>query len=90
MGNDNRLDQLKAELEALTEQAKREIPLFVQQWEVTLAEQRGRIAEREEMLKEQSEVLTALENAPQSHASAPLSVLQGMQGAIDDERQKEA
>lgn len=55
---DKRLNDLKTELEELVAQANKEIPLFVQQWEVRLAEQRGKIAERE---------YTLSENAPQSH-----------------------
>lgn len=53
--NDKRLDDLNAELEELVKQANKEIPLFVQQWEIRLAEQRGKIAEREHTLAEPSQ-----------------------------------
>lgn len=95
MGNDKRLEDLQAELVLLVETSNDEIAdldrrivaLQQERSEKYLSSlekinmQRGRIAEREAMLAE---------NAPQSHDNGGLSVLQGMQGAIDDERQKEA
>jgi hypothetical protein len=55
---DKRLEDLQAELDAFVKQANIEISQFIQQWEMRIAEQRGRIAERE---------YTLAENALQSH-----------------------
>jgi hypothetical protein len=63
---DKRLENLKAELDAFVKQANIEIPQFIQQWEMRISEQRGRIVERE---------YTLSENAPISHEDAPPRVL---------------
>lgn len=88
MGNDKRLEDLNAELVRMVETGNEEIAAAQQQLNATIAkwgsaieQQRGRISERE---------YTLSENAPQSHESGGLSVLQGLNGAIDNERQKEA
>lgn len=92
MGNDTdkRLTELETQLAEMVEQANREIPLFIQQWQTQIDMQRGRIAERKQALEEQSELLDGLGNAPQSNEKARLSVLPGSQGAILNESQKEA
>lgn len=92
MGNDTdkRLTELETQLAEMVEQANREIPLFIQQWQTQIDMQRGRIAERKQALEEQSELLDGLGNAPQSNEKAHLSVLPGSQGAILNESQKEA
>lgn len=88
MGNDKRLDDLTAELELMVETGNAEIASAQQhlnatvgKWAAAIEQQRGRIAERE---------YTLSENTPQSRENAPLSVLRGMQGAIIEEREKEA